>query len=207
MEITNVDVWGLKKQLIRSGYPMRIDLPKQIFENDLAAAYNNDIKRAKNLGNAKSGSGHDCFLKGIHVDFDLTAPAYFWLQWGRYHFQDIISSQSKMHMILKMDIEKQCNQYVDSRSINIVEEYIFAYKNVIKLDPTNKKDLYTIFMQIISNIPLGFELTAGVETNYLQLKNLYYQRRNHKLKDDWGYFCDWIEGLDYFEELCLGDKK
>ena len=35
--------------------------------------------------------------------------------------------------------------------------------------------------------------------NYLQLKTIYKQRKNHKLKEDWGAICSMIEGLPYSE--------
>ncbi len=38
-----------------------------------------------------------------------------------------------------------------------------------------------------------------VSTNYLQLKTIYKQRKNHKLKEDWGAICSMIEGLPYSE--------
>lgn len=39
----------------------------------------------------------------------------------------------------------------------------------------------------------------GISTNYLQLKTIYSQRKSHKLKNDWGYFCDFIETLPLSE--------
>ena len=40
----------------------------------------------------------------------------------------------------------------------------------------------------------GFELAARMTTNYLELKTIYRQRRNHRLPD-WHMFCDWVESL------------
>ena len=47
-------------------------------------------------------------------------------------------------------------------------------------------------------LPMGYELWAGISTNYLQLKTIYKQRRWHKL-DDWREFCAFIEGLPMSE--------
>jgi hypothetical protein len=49
---------------------------------------------------------------------------------------------------------------------------------------------------------MGYELWMGISTNYLQLKTIYFQRRNHKL-DEWKYFCKWIEKLPMFNNLIL----
>ncbi len=72
----------------------------------------------------------------------------------------------------------------------------------LKVEEISIEDLY---MTIISNCPQGLEKTMRVSTNYLQLKTIYLQRKNHKLKD-WKVFCDWCLTLPYFKELCLGDK-
>ena len=45
-----------------------------------------------------------------------------------------------------------------------------------------------------------------VQCSYLQLKTIYFQRRNHKLKEDWVTFCDWCETLPMFKEL-VGIEK
>ena len=68
---------------------------------------------------------------------------------------------------------------------------------------TKEDSLYFAFMRCISNCPQGIELFMRVSTNYLQLKNIYHQRKHHKLKEDWidGFCIDFIEQLPYFEEF------
>jgi len=166
-----------------SGLPKSIDLSKLETNTD----------RAVKLGRAEKGSGHDCYLKGILVSYYLTCPHYFWLQWQRYHFHDIISSQSKMHKLLDMDLENQFNEKVTEDAKNLVEKLLGKYK-----------EGEIGFSEVLSNVPLGLELTAGVYTNYLQLKSIYHQRRNHKLPE-WQYFCDWIESLPLFTYLVLDE--
>ncbi|MDD3839019.1 MAG: hypothetical protein PHP06_00400 [Clostridia bacterium] len=189
MEIKDTRVYGLEKSIIVSGYPMSIGdegLRKQGYSDK-------DLKRAKKLGCAKVGSGHDCFLKGIIVQADFTAPQYWWLQFQRYHFADIVSSQSKMHRIVHMDISNQCNEYVLPEAIQLLQKLVEEYKE----NPSDE-----LFQQIVSNTPMGLQLTAGIVTNYLQLKTMYYQRRNHKLKE-WKKVCDWIEGLPCMKDMVL----
>jgi hypothetical protein len=195
LNISNVNVYGLKESIKASGYPMMTEIDDLLNNNLLIT--NSDISRAEKLGNSKSGHGHDCFLKGIIVQFDLTMPQYFWPQFQRYHFADFVSSQSKMHRINKMDIQEQCNKYVDKRVIEIAKDYIDQY---------NQEKNQENFQLLMSNIPLGLNLTARITTNYLQLKNIYFQRKNHKLKE-WHYFCDWLRELPMFGNLVLqGDN-
>lgn len=232
MKIDNVRVYGLEESIIASGYPMSteilagkdfnvecdfidysLDYGVEDFNEATVSAFDNYIKRAKTLAGAKGASGHDCFLKGVIVQADVAAPQYWWLQYGRYHFADIISSQSKMHRITKMDIDQQCNEYVGIPVIEYLKEWIRLYNEynpnfmpVITI--RGKKFEYTkenIFKIITSNTPMGLKLTARITTNYLQLKTMYYQRKNHKL-DEWSkVFCKWIEELPMFKELVLGE--
>lgn len=189
MYIKNVSVSGLSQSFRNAQFPKSLN-------PDNVKDYILPIHRS--LGTAETGSGHDCFLKGIIIHADLRASQVFWQQWQRYHFQDIISSQSKMHMILEMDISEQCNKYVDEVIINHIRNKIMFYNNFMKGDEDRKE----LWKSIIYNLPMGLELTAGVVTNYLQLKTVYHQRRNHKL-DEWQEICDWIETLPYFDKLIL----
>lgn len=152
------------------------------------------IRRAMHLGNAIPNSGHDCAIKGIIVNVNITAPQHFWLQWERYHFQDTISSMSTMHRITRFDIKKITNKYVDPRVIEVLEEKVAIYN----ADPTSEN-----FHVVVNNIPEGVELTRRVTTNYLQLKTMYAQRKSHKMEDWHRDFKAFVLGLPHFEDFCL----
>ena len=62
---------------------------------------------------------------------------------------------------------------------------------------TLKDFKYDCFMRILSNCPMGLELVMRVSTNYLQLANMYAQRKKHYLKEDWGAFCKFVESLPF----------
>ncbi|MFK4784923.1 hypothetical protein [Fusobacterium sp. MFO224] len=209
LKIFNVKVYGLEESAKASGYPMISgEIPCY---DDIDELSEKEIKRIKHLGNAIPGSGHDCFLKGITVQFDITYPNYWTPQFQRYHFADIVSSTSKMHRITKMDLNKTCNEYVDDVVIENLQRWVDIYnsfpedENEITIEG-NTYDKYKVFMKIISNAPLGLEQTMRVTTNYLQLKSIYNQRRHHKLKEDWGAFCDWCLTLPMFKDLCVKNK-
>ena len=189
MKISNTEVYGLKESVKKSGYPKVSDMGEM-----KPYVHSKDFDRAEKLSNCKLGTGHDNFLNGIIVHFDIRGSQYFWMQWGRYNhiheggtdsLTDIVSSQSKMHCITGMDIKKQCNKYVFDSQIEFAENLVKKYKNgQIILD------------ELIANLPTGLTLTAGIVTNYRQLKTIYHQRRNHDLQC-WQVFCDWIESLPY----------
>lgn len=211
MEVTNVRVYGLEESVYASKYPMSAKAPKEeTFKQDIIDIFTlqgeckyegTDIfeksphfKRAKRLAQAKSGSGHDCFLKGIIVQCDIKAPQYFWQQWQRYHFCDIISSQSKMHCINKMDIGEVVMHQTAYMARQVAKDAITEYDcGEIGID------------ECLANIPMGLEYTARTTMNYLQLKSMYHQRRTHRSKQ-WQVFCDWVEKLPYAKEFIIGKK-
>ena len=200
IKVDNARVYGLEESIIASGYPMAIfttDLDEDEGEKTSAINYliDKDYKRARHLGNAIPGSGHDCFLKGITVQFDLQVPEYIWRQLDRYHFIDYISSQSKMHRITKINLDSVCNRYVYDEVKEILKSIIDKYE--AETDTDKKKEL---FNEIIANTPAGLMLTARMTTNYLQLKSIINQRSNHKMQE-WRYLCDWFKTLPMLEEL------
>ena len=197
VEIKNVKVYGLHESMKRSGYPMQTVEP----EIDLYIS-DNDLDRATKLSNTLQGSGHNNFLKGIVVQFDIKYPQYFTPQLQRYHWIDIISSQSKMHRLVAKasqdDFSTSFNKYVDNDMIARIKEYADKYNT--------EDDKYFYFMKALSNLPMGYELWMGISTNYLQLKTIYNQRKNHRLTEDWGAFCTMIENLPY-SYFITGDSK
>ena len=205
IKVDNVRIYGIEESIIASGYPMQTET----FNMNEINLKDKDLKRAMHLGNAVAGSGHDCFAKGITVQFDLQVSEYIWRQLDRYHFIDYVSSQSKMHRILKMDIDKACNKYVTETSINLLNYLIEEYNKInndtdfkVKLRNgevvTNKED---VFNMIIANTPSGIMLTARMTTNYLQLKSIVNQRSNHKMQE-WRLLCDYFKTLPMFDLVC-----
>ena len=202
MRVENVKVYGLEESIRRAKFPMSVDI------NSL----NHDVTQGIiTLGKSSVGSGHDNFLNGIVVQFDLTFSNKAWVEAERYHFFDFVSSQSTMHRITQFKLKDQCNKYVDPRIIDIVQDKIKEYNRLLKLEPQNEEARKSIarqkeelYLEILYNIPSGFELTAGMTTNYRQLKTIYYQRKNHRLPE-WREFCAWIETLPKFKEICLGE--
>ena len=184
MKTENEEILGIESALKASGYP------KQVY-TDREEDMNEMLSRGSRLGSCRTGAGHDCYLKGIVVQVDITAPQYWWLQFGRYHFADIVSSQSKMHKILNMNIAKQCNEYVSQDAITEICNRIDLYNQ----HPSDEN-----YQRVVANTPMGLMLKARITTNYLQLKTMYKQRKHHKL-EEWTIFCDWILELPYFEQL------
>lgn len=201
--ISNVEVHGLKRAICTAKYPKAIDIRNLTDEL---------TKGIKACANCNTGEGHDNFLKGIIVQFDLTFSNKAWVEAERYHFLDFVSSQSTIHKITKFNLQEQCNRYVDPRIIDIVQTKIDEYNRLqsLNLSQGASKEcqamLDELYLEILYNVPAGFELTAGMTTNYQQLKTIYQQRRHHLLPE-WKMFCDWCLTLPLFKELCVDRNK
>jgi len=204
MNIFNTEVYGLAESIIRSGYPMKTkiinmeninssdywDLQDAITFKDFV---NPHIKRAIKLANA--GSGHNNYLKGIIVQMDVEAPQYVWMQLERYQFFTIISSQSKMHRLTQMDMS---DGFLDGMYCSSAKETAEDFIQLFKGEKIGIDDM-------LGNVPMGLELTAGISTNYLCLKNMYHQRKNHRLKFWNTVFVEWIKSLPMSNVLIMSN--
>ena len=190
MQISNVKIYGLNESEVASGYPFRIDLPSRAISLSPS-----DLKRAKKLASLEDG--HDCFLQGIIIQFDLTCTIKMWTQLQRYHFIDFVSSQSTMHKITNMNLIDSYGDHVDMRIVAIMRKLQLEYEK----NPTEEN-----FLRLVYSNPVGMQLTARLSTNLRQLKTIYKQRKNHRLKE-WKDFCNWILLLSPICNELLGDLK
>lgn len=205
LEITNIKVYDLKESVIASGNAVRLE-PVEYTDEE----FNKGIERMKKLVQASKTTDvhcHDNALTGIRVSFDIKYPQYWSMEFQRYHFADIVTSSSKMHRLLKMNIDEACNEYVTQETKNNLKAYIKDYNDTVNICGVTASidDVYKAWMKVISNCPMGLELFMRVSTNYKQLQTIYHQRKNHKLKE-WHTFCKMIESLPYAKELILGTE-
>lgn len=222
MKVDNIKIYDMSESIVASGLPMQgkpydadefkqLDKEVALYLYDLTYSDLSDeemaikisedaslpeayaakaVKRICKLGATPPGSGHNCACKGIIVNANITANQSFWLQWERYHFQDTISSMSTMHRITKMNLDELCSGLVDQRVKDVLEELIEVYNQCPSADG---------FARIIDNIPQGIMLTRRITTNYLQLKTMLDQRKNHKMESWNTDFVNFCGGLPLFK--------
>lgn len=177
-------IYGYNESVIASGYPMKKQKPEGI---DVVTTQ--DVKRAKTLSSMAIGSGHDNFLKGIIVQFNLTLSKHTWLEALRYHWFEPVSSQSTMHCLAKMEVE-----YMPWTDKGIME----AFQKV--LDTYRENPSEENWLALIYSYPSGLQLTARMTTNFQQLKTIYQQRQTHRIPE-WRLFCQWIKSLFHQYDL------
>lgn len=176
--ISNWKVFGLEDSVRASKYPKSTDA------DNCTPEITDTVRK---LAGCDTGTGHDQFLTGIIVRFDLTFTVKAWTEAERYHFFDFVSSQSTMHKITEFDLDTAYIEYVDPRIITVMKEKVADYN----ADPTPEN-----YLKVLYSNPCGFRLTARMTTNYRQLKTIYQQRKNHRLPE-WRAFCRWIESLPH----------
>ena len=187
--VKNVNVYGVEQSFRASKFPMAVEV------DTLNDDYTPTIER---LATTEKGEGHDNFLCGMVVQFDLTFTVKAWTEAERYHFFDIVSSQSTMHRITRFDLDKAYIEYVDERMVAIMKEKVADYNDTTDIGERNRK-----YLEILYSNPCGMKLTARMTTNYRQLKTIYAQRKSHRLPE-WKAFCGWIETLPY-ANLIIGE--
>ena len=209
--VSNIRIYDLDECFHASGYPMRTS-------TEWEETRESELKRGVNLSQAADWQGaHDQFLTGIRVSFDLTFTNKAWVEAERYRFLEFVSSQSTMHRITKFDLHNQYNEYVDPRIIEVMEEKVAQHNKLLAElaqtptdDEYNRERLKNLitqkYLEILYSNPAGFMLTARLTTNYRCLKNIWRQRRNHRLPE-WRAFCKWIETLPYAKELICYEEK
>lgn len=195
--ISNVAVYGLEDSIRRAKFPMATDTSKLNAEL---------TKGIQSLAQSEIGAGHDQWLTGVTVQFDLTFTVKAWTEAERYRFLYFVSSQSTMHRITRFNLDNAYIEYTDPRIVEIMKEKVADYNKFVAdietgLIPQDQEVINKIeeekkrkYLEILYSNPCGFKLTAGMVTNYRQLKTIYSQRKNHRLPE-WKSFCQWIETL------------
>nr|DAE57421.1 MAG TPA: hypothetical protein [Caudoviricetes sp.] len=179
---------------------------KKILESSTPLFLNTDInkyiKRGLILGNVKAGSGHNCMFKGVQFNMIINMPLYWLKEYQRYHFTDIISSQSTMHCVTQMDIKEHCSDRVEPVIIDMINKGVEYFNSLPKEAVKERKEA---FNYIVANLPSDFHLAMGITMNYLQALSMVKQREHHKL-DDWSEdFVPFLKELPFFKLFMLGE--
>lgn len=194
LEMRNIEVYGLYRaqRAIGNSYSVgAIDTTK----GDIP-----DIS-GKLGANMAAHQSHDAYLKGIIVQFDLKYSLAITPELQRYHFIEIVMSQSTMHSLkgfMAGDIDPYSSYVTEATKAEVSR----LYKEwCIARDSKDKEAEYTAFMRLRHNIPSGFEMWETITTNYLQLKTICIQRTHHRQREDWDAFIKGCLSMPLFSVL------
>lgn len=209
MKIIKTEVWGFEHALRGMRNPKnswnRGDSYLSDFTDDGKNGFvigSNDMKLAQAL--ILAGGEHSKFMRMIHVAADVDMPRYWWSEEDTYHF-NTKNSCSTMHKLLANDepIMKglfiYCEEDIDI--VDIVIERLEKIRQQYKVEK-NYENQTRLLVRAKRLLPEGFLQMRTLDTNYAELRSEYFQRKAHRLKEEWtDTFCKWIESLPYSAEL------
>ena len=99
---------------------------------------------------------------------------------------------------IKLSIPEDGVAY-DETFTEIMNDYVNNVINQLRQKYKDTKD-YTYFRALRQALPMGYNYKFTWSANYAVLRNIYRQRKNHRLSE-WHEFCRWIDGLPYAEDL------
>ena len=169
--------------------------------NEQLKKFGKYYRRGRALGLVKPGSGHNSMFKGVTFNVVIDFPLYWLKEYQRYHFTDIISSQSTMHKILEFNLDDMFTDEVDPRAIEIIKDLKEQYN--LEQDKDKKK---AIWRRLINTLPDGFHMSMGITMNYLQAISIVGQRKNHKLSEWRDDFVPFLLDLPLFKTFMIKDK-
>ena len=183
----------------------------------------NDLKLAQTL--IFAGPEHSKFLRQIFVSVNITAPLYWYKEFDTYKIGTTANSTSTMHKLTSKPITIDCFETDDfDPNLEIIPyklkcdeetgailgvELGYDVKkmanNIIEnMERLRQKYLETkdvrYWKELIRWLPESWLQTRTWTANYAVLRNIYFQRKDHKLSE-WHQFCKWIESLPYAKEL------
>lgn len=166
----------------------------------------NDLSLAQRM--IKAGTSDRKFMRQILVSVDITGPLYWWKEFDTYKVGTVANSTSTMHKLASTPITLDCFelddyndrlQLIDPQMLDVrVSSFIEDLEQLRQLYNQTKDKQY--WKELVRWLPNGWLQTRTVTMNYEILRNIYSQRKYHKLTE-WHSFCDWVKTLPYAEEL------
>ena len=215
MKITNTEVYGFEASLRGMRNPMNswhlqdtrfmtnneLEIEEEkngdlLFEGVVIGEKDMDL--AKRL--IKAGNEHCKFLRQIQVWADFNMPLYWWSEFDTYKF-NTKNSCSTIHKLFNAKKEIELDDFVYSKEDINTLNFIISELNSLRQNYLETKDFnYVIRGKRL--LPTSFKQKRTVNTNYAELINIYNQRKNHRLKEEWqDVFCKWVEGLPYMKDF------
>lgn len=189
---------------------LKMDDTHEIY--DIALLGPNDLRLAQRL--VKAGGEHGKFMRQIFTTTDITAPLYWWKEMDTYKVGTTANSTSTMHKLVSKPItiddfsfDNDLKNLIITESVyrdNTFEmheaiESIVFYCEKLRMKFIESGNI-KYWRALIQLLPESYNQTRTWTANYAILRNIYFQRKNHKLKE-WNSFCEWIKALPYAEDL------
>ena len=201
LTIENVEIFGYKAAIRGMRNPMN-SWSKSDSNADLIGQNDEQLM----LALAKASEERK-YLRMIHVQFDVTAPLYWWKEFDTYKIGTVANSCSTMHKIhsKEFDVNDFSHEHVKELSgddYNASYEYLLCTVDMLNyyrqkyLETKDKK----YWWQLIQFLPTSYNQRRTIDLNLEVLLKQYKERKNHKL-DEWHVYCDWIKEISLLSRI------
>jgi hypothetical protein len=221
MLIENVEVFGWKSALrgmrnpmnswdkgdsvFYSGQPLIRQGDYEVFTPESPNVGPKDLRLASSL--VRAGDEHGKFARQIVVWADWTLPLLLWSEVDTYKQFVVRDSCSTMHRLGRQDITEE--DFEDRET----GPGVLADLNALAAEFRTTGSDETLY-RLKKRLPCGFLQKATMLLNYQVLRNMYLQRRFHRLSL-WNIknsgarlsLCKWIGSLPYAAELITVDDS
>ena len=221
IEVNNIEVFNFEGAFRGLRNPMNSwdkgDTKERFDQDDSSIIHSigigpNDMKLAQRM--IGGGPEEAKFLRQIFITMDIDAPIFWWKEMDTYKVGTTANSCSTMHKLASSEIGAQ-NFSFDMDIADFPEEYqelvsMIRVNSVHYCEQLRKAYEKTkdkrIWRALVEVLPMAWNQRRTWTANYQVLRNIYFQRRNHKL-DEWREFCKVIEELPYGKELICYEKE
>ena len=200
LTIENVEIFGYKAAIRGMRNPMN-SWSKSDSNADLIGQNDEQLM----LALAKAPEERK-YLRMIHVQFDVTAPLYWWKEFDTYKVGTVANSCSTMHKIAAKEftLDDFSHEHIgdvpncDPMYYAALEGTIIALNEARQcfIDTKDKK----YWWQMIQLLPSSYNQRRTIDLNFEVLLKQYRERKNHKL-DEWHIYCDWIKAITLLNEI------
>ena len=200
LTIENVEIFGYKAAIRGMRNPMN-SWSKSDSNADLIGQNDEQLM----LALAKAPEERK-YLRMIHVQFDITAPLYWWKEFDTYKIGTVSNSCSTMHKIAAKEftLDDFSHEHIgdvpncDPMYYAALEGIIIALNEARQcfIDTKDKK----YWWQMIQLLPSSYNQRRTIDLNFEVLLKQYRERKNHKL-DEWHTYCDWIKEIALLNEI------
>ena len=194
LTIENVEIFGYKAAIRGMRNPMN-SWSKSDSNADLIGQNDEQLM----LALAKAPEERK-YLRMIHVQFDVTAPLYWWKEFDTYKIGTVANSCSTMHKIADKEftLDDFSHEHLDRFSTEVLGWTIKALNGSREdyMKSKSKDDWW----QMIQLLPSSYNQRRTIDLNFEVLLKQYRERKNHKL-DEWHIYCDWIKEIALLNEI------
>ena len=194
LTIENVEIFGYKAAIRGMRNPMN-SWSKSDSNADLIGQNDEQLM----LALAKAPEERK-YLRMIHVQFDVTAPLYWWKEFDTYKVGTVANSCSTMHKIHSKEftVDDFSHEHLDRFSTEVLGWTIKALNGSREdyMKYKSKDDWW----EMIQLLPSSYNQLRTVDLNYEVLLNQYFQRKDHKL-DEWRIYCEQIKCFPYLNDF------